>query len=246
MNLRENELPFDEILYALEQGEIGAEEGMIRWSSNHTFLVNVHYENFTFYAIYKPRSGERPLWDFPEGTLCLRERLAFLTSEALGWRLIPPTVLREGERGLGSVQYFVEHDPEHHYFTFDASMLPQLATLALFDIVVNNADRKGGHCIEDQNGHLWGIDHGITFHMQKKLRTVIWNFEGEAILPNHLADLTAFRARLDDPQDAYTIEATRLLSPAEFEALQYRVDYLLKRGVYPRPGPGPNYPWPPI
>lgn len=244
--MSENELPFDEILYALEQGEFGAEEGMIRWSSNHTFLVNVHYENFTFHAIYKPRSGERPLWDFPEGTLCLRERMAFLTSEALGWRLIPPTVLREGERGLGSLQYFIDHDPEHHYFTFDASMLPQLAMLSLFDVVVNNADRKGGHCIEDQDGHLWGIDHGITFHTQKKLRTVIWNFAGQAILPDHLTDLTAFRARLDDPQDPYTAEAVTLLSPAEFGALQRRVDDLLKRGVYPQPGPGPNFPWPPV
>lgn len=244
--MSENELPFDEILYALEHGEIGAEEGMIRWSSNHTFLVNMHYEGITFFAIYKPRSGERPLWDFPEGTLCLRERMAFLTSEALGWRVVPPTVLREGERGIGSFQYFIDHDPEHHYFTFDASMLPQLATLSLFDLVVNNADRKGGHCIEDQDGHLWGIDHGITFHTHHKLRTVIWNFAGETILPHHLEALTTFRARLDDVQDVYTCEALQLLSTAEFGALKARVDRLITKGEYPKPGPGPNHPWPPV
>jgi hypothetical protein len=244
--LSENELPFDEILYALEQGEIGAVEGMIRWSSNHTFLVNIHYEGITFYAIYKPRSGERPLWDFPEGTLCLRERMAFATSQALGWQLIPPTVIREGDRGIGSFQYFIDHDPEHHYFTFDASIIPQLATLSLFDVIVNNADRKGGHCIEDQDGHLWGIDHGITFHAQHKLRTVIWNFAGLPILPNHLDDLNAFYARLDDPQDVYTCEALQLLSSSEFDSLKRRVQRLITQGKYPMPGPGPNHPWPPI
>src|SRR5690606_12120560 len=98
----------------------------------------------------KPRSGERPLWDFPDGTLCQRERAAFLTSEALGWRLVPPTALREGPRGIGSVQFFVEHDPEQHYFTFDAALIPQLARLSLFDVLINNADRKGGHCILDE------------------------------------------------------------------------------------------------
>jgi hypothetical protein len=239
-------IPFDQLLDALEHGDISTEQGMIRWSSNYTFLLEVVDNGLVFNAVYKPRSGERPLWDFPDGTLCQRERAAFLTSEALGWRVVPPTVLREGARGVGSVQFFVEHDPEYHYFTFDASLIPQVATLSLFDVVINNADRKGGHCIVDADNHLWGIDHGIAFHAQHKLRTVIWNFAQQPILPNHLEDLTAFRARLDDPQDAYTCEILTLLNEAEVSALKRRVDRLLTDKVYPKPGPGPNYPWPPV
>ncbi len=241
-----NPIPFETIVEALELGDISAEQGMIRWSSNYTFLTAVVYGDLEFHAVYKPRGGERPLWDFPDGTLCQRERAAFLTSEALGWRLVPPTVLREGSRGVGSVQFFVEHDPEHHYFTFDAALIPQLTKLALFDVVVNNADRKGGHCIVDADDHLWGIDHGITFHTQHKLRTVVWNFAQQPILHEHLQDLAAFRARLEDTQDGYTCEMLNLLTSAEMTALRRRVDKLLIEKVYPMPGPGPNYPWPPV
>jgi uncharacterized repeat protein (TIGR03843 family) len=236
-----------EILNLLERGRIDEEVGLLRWSSNYTFLVTLCDDNETVInAVYKPRRGERPLWDFTEGTLCLRERAAWLTSESLGWMLVPPTVLREGSRGVGSLQFFVNHDPEQHFFTLDESFAPQLRQLCLFDVVVNNADRKGGHCLVDEAGQLWGIDHGITFHEQHKLRTVIWDFAGEPIPVPLLDDLAAYEAQLKDASSAYRQAIQPLLSAVEIDALEARVRRLLKTRKYPKPGPGQNYPWPPV
>lgn len=237
---------FETIMSALQDGDISTEQGTIRWSSNYTFLVDVVHDGLTFPAVYKPQGGERPLWDFPDGTLCFRERAAFLTSEALGWRLVPPTVLRDGSRGLGSVQFFIDHDPEHHYFTFDASFKPQLMKLALFDAVINNADRKGGHCIADADNRLWGIDHGIAFNAQNKLRTVIWNFAGQPIAADDLRDLAALCEKLDAPDDPYTGQMSQLINGAEMLSLKRRIRLLIDSACYPSPGPGPNYPWPPV
>ena len=235
-----------QVLDVLERGHIDEEVGLLRWSSNYTFLVTVSLGEVTFNAVYKPRRGERPLWDFPEGTLCLRERAAWLTSEALRWSVVPPTILCEGERGLGSLQFFVDHDPERHYFTLDETFAPQLQRLSLFDVVVNNADRKGGHCLVDSTGHLWGIDHGITFHAQHKLRTVIWDFAGQPIPDVLLADLESLAAQLATESGAYPGELASLLSADEVAALAARVRRLLKSRKYPQPGPGQNYPWPPV
>ena len=235
-----------EIVTILERGRIDEEVGLLRWSSNYTFLVTICDADTEFSAVYKPRRGERPLWDFPDGTLCLRERAAWLTSEALDWELVPPTVLREGSRGLGSLQFFVNHDPEQHYFTLDASYAPRLRQLCLFDVVINNADRKGGHCLIDEAGELWAIDHGITFHEQHKLRTVIWDFAGEPIPTPLLDDLTAFEKQLADDASPYRQAIQPLLSAEEIDALEARVRRLLRTRKYPQPGPGQNYPWPPV
>ena len=240
-------IPLDEAIVALEEGAMDEEVGLMRWGSNYTFLVNIVRNGIRLLAIYKPRRGERPLWDFPDGTLCNRETAAYLTSKALGWNLVPPTLLRGGTRGLGSVQLFIDHDPEEHYYTFEApSLLPQLERMAVFDAVANNADRKGGHCILDEDGQLWGIDHGLTFNASEKLRTVIWDFAGMPIPEAILEDLRLLCARLGDAEDAYTRAMSELLSPIEMRMLEYRVDRLLADGSFPQPGAGPNRPWPAV
>ena len=240
-------IPLEEAIEVLERGEMDEEVGLMRWGSNYTFLVNITRAGLRLMAIYKPRRGERPLWDFPDGTLCNRETAACLTSDALGWRLAPPTLLRDGTRGIGSVQLFIDHDPEEHYYSFDkARLLPQLERMAVFDAVANNADRKGGHCLVDADGRLWGIDHGLTFNASEKLRTVIWDFAGLPIPAAILADLRLLCGRLGDADDSYTRAMSALLSPIEMRMLEYRVDRLLGDGVFPRPGAGPNRPWPAV
>lgn len=237
-------------------------EGMLPWSSNYTFLVKIcdpdtASPSATVTAVYKPRRGERPLWDFARGTLCQREHAAYLVSEALGWGIVPPTVLRRGPQGIGSVQLFIDHDPEQHYFTFegDPALRPQLQKIALFDILVNNADRKSGHVLlEERNeqndvgrsGRLWGIDHGICFHTDYKLRTVIWEFTGQPIPDALRQDLIAFARQLKRPgASVYTALAERL-SSREMEALQRRLTQLIGWETFPDPGPGRHYPWPPV
>jgi hypothetical protein len=235
-----------QILDVLEKGVVETEHGMMRWSSNYTFLVSVTHEDLSLPAVYKPQRGERPLWDFPDGTLCYRERASFLTSEELGWDIVPPTVLREGPRGLGSIQFYVAHDPEINYFNFDESVLPQLMRISIFDFIVNNADRKGGHCLLDDQNHVWGIDHGITFNAAPKLRTVIWNFAGQAIPEPLLQDLDRICGQLDNRDYAFRNALCDLLTEGEVNAFHTRVKRLLQHKRYPLPGPGPNYPWPPV
>ncbi len=239
-------LSLDRVQEVLEQGELDTEHGILRWSSNYAFLVTIRLDNDEVNAVYKPQRGERPLWDFPDGTLCYRETAAFLTSRQLCWDLVPPTVLREGPRGLGSFQYFIEHDPQVNYFSFDETMFPQLKRMALFDYLINNADRKGGHCLVDYQGHLWGIDHGIAFNAVHKLRTVIWDFAGQPISEALLNDVSRLCGIFDDSSVPFTQQMQKLLSASEIRALQNRMRHVLKQRRYPLPGPGPNYPWPPV
>lgn len=239
-------LPMDRVLQVLEQGEVDTEHGILRWSSNYAFLVSIALDGDTVSAVYKPQRGERPLWDFPDGTLCYRETAAFVTSKELCWDVVPPTVLRDGPRGLGSFQFFIDHDPQVNYFSFDETMMPQLKRMAAFDYLVNNADRKGGHCLVDGDGHLWGIDHGITFNTVHKLRTVIWDFAGQPIHEALLNDVSRLCATLEDASAPYTESMHKLLSNSELRAFQNRLRHLLKQRRYPQPGPGPNYPWPPV
>lgn len=239
-------LPLDRLLVLLAEGEIGEERGRLRWSSNYTFLISVCDESYRTLAIYKPQRGERPLWDFPDGTLCLREKAAFIVSESLGWQIVPPTVLRDGPRGLGSVQLYIDHDPEITYFNLGKGFAPQLQRIATFDHVINNADRKGGHCLLDRHGKIWGIDHGICFHVVPKLRTVIWDFAGTAI-PNAIrADLENFCGQIKDQTSELRKALAALITPPEIDAMSARVDRLLLTGKFPEPGHGPNYPWPPV
>ncbi len=237
------------VLELLQHGAIERQHGLLGWGSNHAFLVTVSDGSLEVLAVYKPQPGERPLWDFPDGTLCRREVAAYLLSEALGWQLVPPTVLREGPIGLGSLQFFVHHDPAVNYFSLSKAMSESVAyrlmQFAAFDVVVNNADRKGGHFLLGEDGHLWGIDHGLTFNVTSKLRTVVWDFAGKAIPAPILADLENLCAQLEAGAGLRCALET-LLSRQEVDMTQVRVRRLLSHKRYPQPGPGPNYPWPPV
>lgn len=210
------------------------------WSSNATFLVELAGEGATALAVYKPARGERPLWDFPPG-LFKRELAAYLLSEALGWGLVPPTVEREdGPYGEGALQLFVEADFEQHYFTLyeEPAHHPRLQRICLFDLVANNADRKSGHCLVGSDGVIWAIDNGLCFHAEPKLRTVIWEFGGEAIPARLLDDLgRLLTADLPAPLAA-------LLRPDEREALIARARAVTGHGCFPLSEGGRGYPWP--
>ncbi len=223
--------------------------GLMPWSSNYTFLVSLTRasDQAQLLAVYKPCAGERPLWDFPEGSLCHREFASYLISQVLGWPNIPPTILRQGPHGEGSVQLFIEAEYEAHYFNMrDTSVFtPQFRQIALFDYIVNNADRKGGHCLKDKYGYLWAIDHGLTFHTDFKLRTVIWDFCNESIPASLLEDLAHFQQLLKN--DSFLVETMRYyLNYREIKALKRRVDLLVSRGHFPDIHPGRNIPYPPI
>lgn len=237
-----------EILDVLRRGRL-QEHGLLPYSSNYSFLVTVEKDEHTIPAVYKPRQGESPLWDFTSGTLCQRELAAYLISSALDWQLVPPTVLRTGEYGIGSVQFYVDHDEDEHYFTVqnDARFTPTLRRLALFDYVVNNADRKSGHCLAGRDQRLWAIDHGICFHSEYKLRTVVWEFSGQSIEDELHSDLSQLRADLGCDDHALTKELHKLLDYREFCALLNRLEQLLQAAAYPSPSVHRrNYPWPPV
>ncbi len=235
--------------YALEllsKGQMEKPHGLMPWSSNYTFLVTVDLADTVTLAVYKPCRGERPLWDFPDGSLALREVAAFQVSRALGWDFIPPTVLRDGFLGLGAVQLFIEADPEAHYFTLRDEHVPIFQRVAAFDYIVNNADRKGGHCLIDKDGHIWTIDHGLTFHHEHKLRTVIWDFAGQPIPDDILEDLRALQQTLQHPSNPILSELAGLISKREIRMFQHRVDRIITAGIFPLPGAGRNVPYPPI
>jgi len=224
----------------LENGKIEV-LGRMPWSSNATFLVKLDHAGAESLAIYKPRKGERPLWDFPRGSLCAREVAARLVSEALGWGIVPLTILRDGPAGVGMVQRFVEHDPEEHFFTLRERFGDVFRRFALFDVVINNADRKSGHCLRDETDHIWGIDHGVSFHPAAKLRTVIWDYEGEPIAADGLEALEGLAAGLEGDLGR---QLTGLLSGAERQALGERIGWLLATRAFPPPLTEYPYPWP--
>lgn len=230
----------------LGSGEIERVISSALWGSNHAVLLSVRDADLSALAVYKPRRGERPLWDFPDGTLYLREFLACQVSKALGWYLVPPTVVRSGPYGVGSVQLFIEHDPHVTYFSLDDSFMDQLQRFAVFDYLVNNADRKGGHVLLDPRGRLWGIDHGLTFHVLPKLRTVIWEFAGQPVPSPLLRDVGCLREALMVPGGELREQLGCYLSEREVQALESRVERLLATAMFPSPGVGPNYPWPPV
>jgi uncharacterized repeat protein (TIGR03843 family) len=231
--------PGPDTLTLLSSGEIEI-QGRMPWSSNGTYLVTVTVDEEQQAAIYKPGRAERPLWDFPDG-LFRREVAAYELSEALGWELVPPTVeISSGPLGPGSLQLFVDADFEQHYFTLleDPLHHRSLKRMATFDFLANNADRKGGHCLIDADGHLWGIDHGLCFHVQSKLRTVIWDFAGEALEPGDLLDVQSLAA-VGLPSGLST-----LLRPDECRALLSRVEQLVDDPRLPEPWSDRPYPWP--
>jgi uncharacterized repeat protein (TIGR03843 family) len=212
--------------------------------SNYVFVMRLcDDEAGRGVGIYKPSRGEAPLHDFPDGTLYRRERATYLLSEALGWRIVPPTVVRDGPHGIGSVQLYIEHRPRASYFTMRGVRDAELRRIAVFDAIANNADRKGGHCLEALDGLVWGIDHGLTFHVQRKLRTVIWDYAGEVIEPALLADLERLLACLQAKANGLG-ELAELLHQREVAALRERTEQLLEEGTFPTPPPWRPVPWP--
>jgi len=235
------------ILESLQQGELTI-QGLMPWSSNYTFLGAIVCKGLKFSVIYKPCRGERPLWDFEHGTLCQRELASYLLSQALGgWPAIPPTVLRDGPHGCGSLQQFIITDYDTHYFTLqnDPRYQKQLQRLAIFDYLVNNADRKGGHCLLGRNHTIWAIDHGLTFHTDYKLRTVIWEHARQKIPPDIYQDLLAFKQNFSPASEIHR-DLETLLAPQEIEQFCRRLDKLLKSGRFPEPYGRRDYPYPPI
>jgi uncharacterized repeat protein (TIGR03843 family) len=242
--------------------------GRIVPASNSTFFCRLGPADTEVRAVYKPVSGERPLWDFAEGTLAAREYAAWVVSEALGWSLVPPTVLRDGVAGPGMVQLWCETDPvqapvdllpegplpdglRHVLDAFDHDDRPvmlvhedtaELRRMALFDVVVNNTDRKGGHVLAMADGHRYGVDHGVCFHVDDKLRTVLWGWHGEPVAADDLAALEVLAERLDGDVGEQLEE---LLTVPEIGATRRRLARLLAARRFPQPGPGwPSIPWP--
>jgi uncharacterized repeat protein (TIGR03843 family) len=234
------------ILECLNRGTITV-EGQFMWGSNYTFLCQSENSECSLKTVYKPVRGERPLWDFPSETLSGREVAAFLVSQAGGWHLVPPTVFRsEAPAGPGSLQLFIEHDPEYHYFNFTAEDKARLRPVALFDAVINNTDRKGGHILKDEEGALWLIDHGVCFHAEPKLRTVIWDFAELPFTEEEISQLSDLRLQLAKAAPLHG-QLENYLSNREIQALSNRVGRLLGNGAFPLPASDRNaMPWPPV
>lgn len=265
------------ILEVLTDGDLTL-LGRIPTASNLTLACHAGPDELM--CVYKPVRGEAPLWDFPDGTLAGREVASYLISEALGWGVVPETVLRQtgpsdADLGPGMLQRWI-HVPDEpegrdpvdlvpvdavgddvipilRAYDEDGSLValvhsdtPSLRRLAVFDVVVNNADRKGGHILVDQNGHVYGIDHGICLHTDDKLRTVLWGWAGQAVPGDLLVDLTRVAERLADGDDALTVRLGALITPGEIGALRDRIAHLLDGGTMPLPPGERAIPWPPF
>jgi hypothetical protein len=237
-------LESQEALEILAEGRLEA-IGLMPGASNYTFLAEACRGDQAVLAINKPQAGEAPLWDFPDGTLCRREVAAYTVSAALGWPLVPPTVLRDGPHGPGSVQLFVDADQEQHYFTLRETRLADFLPVAAFDVVVNNADRKAGHCLRDSVGRIWLVDHGVCFHVETKLRTVIWEFAGEHVPGPLREELSSLSGQLR-ARGALRDAMRTLLEDDEVEATARRAERLAATGRFPRPSSDRPFPWPPI
>lgn len=205
------------------------------WASNYTFLARLPADVL---VVYKPQRGETPLWDFPRGSLAGRETAAYQLCAAAGWTFVPPTILRDGPHGPGAVQQFIDHDPEITAFDLLEDHSADIRRIALFDAVANNADRKAGHVFSDSTGRVWAVDHGICFHADYKLRTVLWDFAGMEIAPEEHAALRRAAEGLG--------ALNQCIDPDEVDAVGERIATLLATGVFPHPGPGRPIPWPPV
>ncbi|MFI1130546.1 SCO1664 family protein [Streptomyces althioticus] len=255
----------------LARGELTV-RGRIREASNAALYCTVTHEDREAACVYKPVAGERPLWDFPDGTLAGREAAAYEVSRATGWDLVPPTVLRDGPYGEGMCQLWIETAPGAELLALVDGDEPEpgwkaiglaeagegrtallvhadddrLRRLSVLDAVINNADRKGGHLLPTADGRLYGIDHGVTFNTENKLRTLLWGWAGEPLPEEALDVLKGLRDALT-PSGPLTAALTPLITPAEIDATRARVDALLTSGTHPEPGTGwPAIPWPPV
>ena len=246
--------------------------GRIRDASNAALYCTVSSDGRQAACIYKPVAGERPLWDFPDGTLAQREVAAYEVSEATGWGLVPPTVLREGPYGEGMCQLWIEGQPDAELLALVDGEEPgdgwkavgladigggrtallvhaddeRLRRLAVLDAVINNADRKGGHLLPAEDGHLYGIDHGVTFNTENKLRTLLWGWAGEPLTGEAVEVLKGLKGALEEGADL-AVRLAGLITAAEVAATRARVEALLASGTYPEPGgEWPAIPWPPV
>lgn len=221
--------------------------GLLPHASNGAYAARLTGDGTSILAVYKPRDGEMPLWDFPDGTLYAREVAAYEVSRAMGWDLVPPTIVRDGPFGVGMVQSLIDAEPDQHSFTLLPAHQQTFRWVAIFDVIVNNADRKAGHCLlERATGRVWSVDHGVCFHAQPKLRTVIWDFAGT---PLRAPEAAAIQTLLEQLRAGCPlgVRLGELLAGEEVRALRRRAEQLLADGRLPEvPLDRRAYPWPPI
>jgi hypothetical protein len=235
------ELP--DALRLLQHGELSV-EGRLYDASNATLYCSVTLDGVTAACVHKPIAGERPLWDFPNGTLAYREVAAYAISAELGWEIVPPTVLRDGPFGIGMCQLWIDVDDSVDLAVLARSDHPQLRRMAVFDAVVNNADRKGGHLLPTREGHVYGVDHGVCFSVDDKLRTLLWRWRGKPLTDEAIDGLSALRALIEGHLGVVLRE---LLAPEEVAMTIRRVDRLLATRKHPLPSDDwPPVPWPPF
>ncbi len=235
--------PPAEALALLARGEMEV-LGLMPDASNSTFLARVRDDRRSLLAVYKPRAGEAPLWDFPPGSLGRREVAAYTLSAALGWPSVPPTTYRDGPHGPGAAQVFIEADFEQHFFTLRDRHPDAFRAIAAFDVIANNADRKGGHCLLGPRERIWVIDHGVCFAPEPKIRTVIWDFAGEPVPAALMADVCRVAEELRT--GAIRGDLRAFLTEAEIDATAARADSLARSGRFPHPLGRRPYPWPPV
>ena len=237
-------VPAEHILEILKGGKMDI-RGQFIFGSNYSFLAGITGMGEKIEAVYKPLRGEVPLCDFPSETLAAREAAAFEISRALGWDFVPPTVIRqEAPLGKGSLQLFVPHNPDLNYFTFEEKIQNKLRGVVLFDMIINNADRKGSHILLDENEKIWLIDHGLCFHADPKLRTVIWDFSGQTITAGLIKDSLNLNEMLAE-QSALYQSLTELLDHSEIKAMRSRIEKIAEEKTFPAPEKNRRtYPWP--
>ncbi len=236
-------LPTDQALTLLASGELEV-VGRLMDASNATLYCEVTQDGVTRTCVYKPIAGERPLWDFPDGTLAAREVGAYLVSAATGWDIVPPTVLRDGPFGPGMCQLWIDVDEEVDLAWLARSDHPDLRRMAILDVVLNNADRKGGHLLPTDDGRVFGVDHGVCFAVPGKLRTLLWQWRGEPLTEEATGVLETLSEEL---QGDLGDRLRELLTVSEVRAAGRRVDRLLRTGRHPQPsGDWPAIPWPPF
>ena len=237
-----NAKAIDLVCHLLEKAEI-TDCNLLYRGSNYVFIVTLVNNGRETKAVYKPRRGETPLYDFPDGTLYKREYAAFIVSQALEWYLIPPTVIRDGPFGIGSMQWFVDARNRANYDSVISKDLSRLKQVALFDYLVNNADRKAGHFLEGQDGRLWVVDHGLTFNTVPKLRTVLWDFSGQSIPEKLISDVESLQQKLKQEKLLREI-LHQLLEVPEVEALEQRLERIIENPVFTHPESRRSIPWP--
>ncbi len=232
----------NEILTHLTSGTLSV-SGRLVDASNATLFAQCEFEGETIDVIYKPVAGERPLWDFPDGNLAQREFAAFLISSYAEWEIVPPTVLREGPFGIGMVQQWIEIDDTIDLALFYREDHAGLRKMAIFDAVINNTDRKIGHLLPSKSGHLYGCDHGVTFHEEYKLRTVLWQWADQPLTHDEILELRELKSVIVSRRE----RLFSLITESEYNALLSRIDDLVESGVFPSPSEEwPAVPWPPF